>query len=145
MDFDDPRWSDLEAGHRMPCDPRNALWGDCMTHRSIMAVLAALLSASPPAFGQEKDLLNDDKALIQFVMPKNWEFGRVLDPCNNLKVHRFLANGMRLFRINGVCGIKNALAPDEDCYGYSLEASGTIDTATNATIRKITLKLLCSA
>ena len=108
-----------------------------------LIILAVAEVARYPALAQEENLITNDKALIHFVMPKNWEFRRVLGPCIDLKLHRSTEKGQHLFRIRGQCGIRNALAPNGDCYGYSLVADGTIDTPVDAAIRKITLKLLC--
>jgi len=112
----------------------------------LLSVFAVVTVAAPhPSLAQGENLLNNDKALLHFVMPNNWEFGRVLGPCVHLKLSRSVNNGRHRFSIRGWCRIRNALAPDEDCYGYSLVADGTVDTPENATVRKMTLRLLCSA
>ena len=113
-------------------------------HNSYFAILLmGLLAITAPALAQE-NLLTDDAALVRSVMPSNWEVWRVLSHCKGLRLHRFTAKGLASFRIDGVCRIRNPLAPDEDCLRYALNASGTVDTPTNATIRKVTLRLLCS-
>ena len=113
------------------------------SERHVAIAVIGFFAISPPAHAQA-NLLKNDAALMRSATPSNWELWRVLGPCKGLKLHRSAEKGMALFRIDGVCRVKNPPAPDEDCLSYSLDASGTIDTPTNATIRKVTLRLLCA-
>jgi hypothetical protein len=105
--------------------------------------IVALVAVTFPAAAQQKDFLTDDNALMHFVMPDDWRFGRVLGPCENLKLHRMNYNGYRGFRIQGVCPIKGLADGDSECPSYLIQADGTVDTPRNAAIRKITLTLKC--
>ena len=106
-------------------------------------ILTAIMAVTSPAFAQGNNLLTDDKALIHFVMPDDWSFGRVLEPCRNLKLLRQHYNGSRGFRIQGACRIKGLADGDSECPSYLIQADGTVEGPSHATIRKITLTLKC--
>ena len=106
-------------------------------------IFAVFVAITFPAFAKGNNLLTDDNALIHFVMPANWSFGRVLEPCQTLKLHRQHYDGYRGFRIQGVCPIKGLADGDSECPSYLIQADGTVETPSHATIRKMTLTLKC--
>ena len=130
-----------------PTGIKCVFWGELwhvvlILWKPVLATVAMAAFTACSAWGHGENLLNDDNGLLHFVMPQT-EYLRDLRPCKDLRLRRSVSGGEHMFRIRGECNFRNP--PAGDCYGYSLEADGTVDTTTNATIRKFTLKLLCTA
>lgn len=89
------------------------------------------------------DDLSTRQGLLAFVLRDDPTLARVVDTCRNISVAR---SGRKLaqFEIKAECSIKDHREEDMDCPAYRIDASGTIDTPTQATVRKITMSLLCT-
>lgn len=111
---------------------------------SVVPVL--LLTALWPfsaSFASE-DLRTDD-GLLAFVLHNDMVLARTLESCRNVSVIRSGDKGHVDFNLRAECSIKDNREENADCPAYKVDASGTVDTPTQATVRKMTLNLLCSA
>ncbi len=86
-----------------------------------------------------------DAVLVNFLLKGDVVLSRVVASCERLNVVRHESQGRKAFEIKGFCLIKNNPQEDLDCAGYDIDASGEIDNKIQATIRKLTLSLVCSA
>lgn len=89
------------------------------------------------------DLRYDDSALIQHIKRTDPTFQAVLGKCAGEKLARSKQQDLRNFTYTAKCDIK----PDQqgDCPSYKIKAVGTVDTASWATVRNISLQLQCGA
>ena len=85
----------------------------------------------------------NDAALLKHIKSSDLIFRTVLGKCDKERVDRSVVAGRRSFVYRAQCEIKPK--PENDCQFYRVEASGTIDTPTWATVRDIHLKLQCTA
>lgn len=112
--------------------------------RAASAVAATLVAALwPYSASIAADDLSAKEGLVAFVLREDPALARVVDTCRNLSVVR---SGHKLaqFEIKAECTIKDNREEDMDCPAYRIDASGTIDTPSHATVRKLTMSLLCT-
>jgi len=103
---------------------------------------AALWPCSASAAGDD---LNTDPGLLAFVLRSDLVLLRVAGECRNVSITRSGQPGHVDFGIKAECAIKDNREENADCPAYKVDAFGTLDSPTQATMRKITLSLLCSA
>lgn len=89
--------------------------------------------------------LGTDHGLLAFVLHNDTVLARVLETCRGVSVVRPGGQGHVDFNVRAECAIKDNREGNVDCPAYKVDASGTVDSPTQATVRKMTLNLLCSA
>ncbi|MGO4703999.1 hypothetical protein [Dyella sp. 2RAB6] len=90
------------------------------------------------------DDLSTDHGLLTFVRSNDTIWTRVLGTCRDATVVRSSRQGRIDFNIKAECAVKDNLEGNMDCPAYKVDASGTVDTPSQATVRKMTLELRCS-
>lgn len=93
----------------------------------------------------DRDDFENNTVLANFLLRNDIVMSRVLGNCKNIHVRRYKSHGYSYFEIKEFCLIKREPPADLDCPGYDVYATGTIDDAVQATIRKLTLSLRCTA
>jgi hypothetical protein len=88
--------------------------------------------------------LYKDQDLLAFLEKNDVVLSRVVSQCQHVTVNRYQSHGLAHFEVTGFCLVKQNPPEDLDCAGYDVDASGTVDDALQATIRKITMTLVCS-
>lgn len=86
-----------------------------------------------------------DVVLVRFVMRNDPVLSTMVAGCTDLSVKRHELNGTKYFNLSGSCYEKNTPPEDLDCGFYDIKAVGTIDNPIQATVRKITLTLVCGS
>lgn len=81
---------------------------------------------------------------IAYVLKNDIALSRMFGDCPALKFARTSAEGAKTFLIEGNCDIKDNPEEDADCPAYHVHATGTIDTPSHWTIRRLDLTLVCS-
>ncbi|MFC4763615.1 hypothetical protein [Dyella koreensis] len=117
--------------------------GRVRTASIVPVFLLAALWPFSASFASE-DLRTDD-GLLAFVLHNDMVLARALETCRNVSVVRSSDKGHVDFNLRAECAIKDNREENADCPAYNVDASGTLDTPTQATVRKMTLNLLCSA
>jgi len=110
---------------------------------SALAVMGAAPCAAWAAQAQGGFDFNSDAVLVKFLMRDDVVMSRVLASCNRLTVTRHKASGHTTFILMGFCLIKDNPRADLDCPGYDVVARGEIDDNVQATLRKVSLALVC--
>jgi hypothetical protein len=89
--------------------------------------------------------LTTDGGLLAFLQENDTVMSRVLDVCTNVSIARSKQRGLNVFRLKATCTVKANPEEDLDCPEYRIDASGTIDNAIQATVRSLTMSLVCTA
>ncbi|WP_430391791.1 hypothetical protein [Dyella sp. 20L07] len=113
----------------------------------LYALLLSLLSVSPAwasTVSSDRDLATD-AGLLAFVQQSDTVMSRVLDVCSDVSIARSKEKGLKVFRLKAMCTVKANPEENLDCPAYRVDASGTIDNAIQATVRRLTMSLVCSA
>ncbi|SFS16875.1 hypothetical protein SAMN05216570_3404 [Dyella sp. OK004] len=105
-------------------------------------LLAALWPFSASIASED---LGTDHGLLAFVLHNDTVLVRVLGTCRDVSIVRSGGKGRVDFNVTAECTIKDNREENMDCPAYKVDASGTVDSPTQATVRKMTLNLLCSA
>lgn len=111
---------------------------------AVSVVPVILLAALWPFASIAADDLSTDKGLLAFVQSHDTAWTRVLGTCRDASVVRLSRQGRMDFTIRAECAIKDNREENMDCPAYRIDASGTVDSPSQATVRKMTLELLCS-
>ncbi|KAB7766109.1 MULTISPECIES: hypothetical protein [Xanthomonas] len=82
---------------------------------------------------------------IAYVLKNDIVLSRLFADCPALKFVRTGAEGSNAFLIEGNCDIKNNPEEDADCPSYHVHATGTMDTPSHWTVRRLELALVCSS
>lgn len=107
--------------------------------------LLLAIGCAAPALAQPgaPNLRVNDSALIGHIKATDFVFQALLGKCEAETLSRNVQGGLLHFTYKAVCTIRPR--PEEDCQRYRVTATGTVDTAKDATVRDIRLKLLCTA
>ncbi|OAX55725.1 hypothetical protein [Xanthomonas graminis] len=110
----------------------------CMASLLVFAVQGSLqaMQAAPG---------NEAGQALAYVLKNDAVLSRTFGECPNLKFTRGAAKGTHAFLIEGSCDIKDNPEEDADCPAYHVHATGTIDTPSHWTVRRLELKLVCSS
>ena len=102
---------------------------------TLVLVAAALLHAAP----SRADLRDDDDELRQHLLSTDPILSRA--DCRGGSIERESDDEAARFTLLTTCP---APPPEDDCPAYRVTARGTIDTATQATIRDLRMELVCT-
>ncbi|MET0548197.1 MAG: hypothetical protein ABW002_02840 [Xanthomonas sp.] len=87
----------------------------------------------------------DGEQAIAYVLKNDIALSRLFGDCPALKFAHTGAEASNAFLIEGNCDIKNNPEEDADCPAYRVHATGTIDTPSHWTVRRLDLTLVCSS
>lgn len=110
-----------------------------------MIPVAALAALGPFSASFASDDVSTDRGLLAFVLRNDTVLARVAENCQDVSVTRAAFNGRMGFTIKAECAIKDGREENADCSAYRIDASGTIDSPAQATVRHLMLDLRCSA
>jgi hypothetical protein len=102
---------------------------------------AVLLVVPVIASGAAPSLLVDDAALLAHIKKTDYIFTTALGNCSEEKIIRTTAERERRFEVTALCAAR--AAQESDCSEYRVRATGTVDSASWATVRSLTLTLQC--
>lgn len=102
---------------------------------------AALLVAPAIVTGAAPSLLLDDAALLAHIKKNDYILTSALGVCSEEKIVRTIAGRERSFDFTALCAAR--AAKESDCAEYRVRAIGTVDSASEATVRSMTLTLQC--
>lgn len=102
----------------------------------LVFVAAALLHAAPA----RADLYDSDDELRQHLLSTDPILSRAGD-CRGASIERERADRLARFTLRTTCP---APPPEDDCPSYRVTARGTVDGATQATIRDLRMELVCT-
>lgn len=113
--------------------------------RATLLILLATVAAVASAGHSENatDMRLSDGTLINYIKNTDPVFQRVLGTCHSEKLVRTQTAADHLFTYTAQCD--EAPADEDDCYGYAVKADGTVDSASVATVRNLSLALQCSS
>lgn len=89
--------------------------------------------------------LGSDSGLLAFLQRSDVVMSRTLESCRDVSIARSSQKGMKVFRLKATCTIKGNPEEDLDCPEYKIDASGTVDNAIQATVRRLSMTLVCTA
>lgn len=107
-----------------------------MQLKKLLMVCGALLCPCT-LMADEVNFHNDDAALISHIKHTDYIFTTALSQCESEQIVRDGNN----FEFTAVCRARAAI--ESDCPEYKIDAKGTVDTDSWATVRKIKLELQC--
>jgi hypothetical protein len=112
----------------------------------VSALLVSIcLISSTGATEEGKPDLGSDLGLLAFLQRSDVAMSRTLDSCRDVSIARSSQKDLKAFRLKATCTIKGNPEEDLDCPEYRVDASGTIDNAIQATVRQLSMTLVCTA
>ena len=107
-----------------------------MHRTTLLLVIVALVQVTPA----RADLYGSDDELRQHLLSTDPILSRA-GSCSGGTIERERSAGVARFTLLATCP---APPPEDDCPAYRVTARGTIDTATQATIRDLRMELVCT-
>ena len=109
----------------------------------LLFLFAYLIGASAPVvLAESENLTTDDAKLIEHIKRTDHILSTSLGKCSAETLHRSTRNTEFHFKYSAHCAIKPA--PEDDCPEYLVQAMGTVDSPSWATIRELKLELQCT-
>ncbi len=112
-----------------------------MKRQTGVLLVSIFLISSIHATEANKPDMTSDAGLVTFLQRSDLVMSRTLDRCRDVSVDR---SGEKAFHLEATCAIKGNPEGDLDCPDYRIDATGTIDTVKRATIRRLTMTLVCT-
>lgn len=103
----------------------------------ILIIIVCVLLSPGLLVAEEINLHKDNEALINHIERTDYVLTTALGHCDSEQIIRDGNN----FEYTAVCKAK--AASESDCPEYKVNAKGTVDTETWATVREIKLELQC--
>lgn len=111
----------------------------------ICTALALTVAAQGSSQAKQVPSQAGGEQAIAYVLKNDIALSRLFGDCPALKFTRTGAEAGKAFLIEGNCDIKNNPEEDADCPAYHVHASGTMDTPSHWTVRRLDLTLVCSS